>query len=99
MNSENQDTDATNSVCWKCKHGICVAESEMEPVFQLGGMPPDPSAVDIFEGTPYGEDQSEETVIEHKRIKAVCFWKPLGLEKSPPILVANVKQCNRFEAK
>lgn len=97
MNDENNELDAKSSKCWNCKYGICVSESEIEPVLQLGGMPPDSESLDIFEGTQFGEN--EETVIEHKRIKAICFWKPDGLATSPPIMVAKVEQCNRFVKK
>lgn len=37
--------------------------------------------------------------VEQERVKAICFWRPSHIKEAPPILVANVKECSRFEKK
>lgn len=109
MNDDKpQEIDAQQSKCWICKHGLCVKESETERVYHanMRGMPPSPDgeSFGIFEEMPFqeggNEDDSEEIIehtIEHERIKTICYWRPTGIENSPPILVAKVQQCSRFE--
>lgn len=115
--NEEQDPestiDAETSLCWKCKHGICVKETEQERIYHanmrglpgfgnLGGpQPPGADQFGIFEEAPFREQSDEEPellehTVEHERVKTICFWRPAGVQ-SPPILTANVQQCNRFE--
>lgn len=115
MNDDQPDEiNAEQSLCWKCKHGLCVKESETERVYHanmrgMPGMPP-PSGAEggfgIFEEMSFqeggDEDEGEELIehtIEHERIKTICYWRPAGVENSPPILVSKVQQCSRFEEK
>jgi len=103
MNDNNKGLDAKCSLCWKCKFGICIQEQEQEDAYLVGdGQPRQRSEFEAFE-TPYEEENEESSeliqTVEHKRVKAICYWKPEQVEVSPPILVANVKQCSRFEQK
>ena len=88
--------NAENSICWNCKFGICIKETEQERIFHTGDEETLEDPYDIF-----NEQQKSpevlETTIEHERTKTICFWKPEGVEDSPPILVAKVEQCNRFK--
>jgi len=112
MNEQEPQVDPKRSKCWQCRFGMTVHESELERVYHAGmsgmGLPQPPSNdFDIFDGTPYqdappsppeGEGELIEHTIEHERIKTICFWRPAGIE-APPIVVANVKDCSRFEEK
>ena len=73
----------------------------------MPGMPPpqDPLSQSIFDDLPYqeGGDSDDEDgpeliehTVEHERIKTICYWRPAGVENSPPILVSKVDQCSRF---
>lgn len=123
MNDDKQDDglNAECSLCWKCKFGLCVKESETERIYHSnmrgfpgmppGMMPPPPQqgveGFGLFEDAPYteGDDDDEEGpeliehTVEHERIKTICYWRPSGLQNSPPILVSKVDQCSRFEEK
>lgn len=103
MNDESMNAQA--SMCWTCKHGLCIKESEQERLYNFRGVPgqqePDANQFGLFGETPYGEDNEEaaelvEHTVENERIKTICFWRPEGMN-APPILVANVLQCNRHE--
>lgn len=92
--------NAQNSKCWTCNHGICLQESEIE---QLTGLPmeEEDGPVDPFNFKDSDEaEEAEEgsAIIERARVKAICFWRPAGLE-SPPILVGQVKECSRYQKK
>lgn len=96
--------NAEDSLCWKCKFGLCVREQETERVYHAGmrNMNSDDDFPNMFEEMTLDEETGEqefiEHIVEHQRIKTVCHWKPPGTENSPPILVCKVHQCNRFEA-
>ncbi|MCV0439831.1 MAG: hypothetical protein K5880_14480 [Hydrogenophaga sp.] len=123
MNDDKQDEslNAECSLCWKCKFGVCVKESETERIQHInmrgmgmppGMMPPPQQGVEgfgLFEDAPFtegdevgGDEDGPELIehtVEHERIKTICYWRPAGIENSPPILVSKVDQCNRFEEK
>lgn len=93
---------AEQSKCWQCKFGLCVQEIEREHIFHAGQAPEDPFGVRQF-----GEATEEEGAIpdliehtlEHDRVRTLCFWRPEGVRFSPPILIAMVTKCSRFEQK
>jgi len=105
----DKELNAECSLCWKCKFALCIQETEQERVYHAGMFPQQPPSgtneFGMFDSMPFEESNEEpeeellEHIIEHERVKAVCFYKPAGVENSPPILVANVKQCNAFEKK
>lgn len=93
--------DAKRSLCWNCKHGICVKETTQEIV-----LPPMMDGRHEHEVREEWQEQSTEQsadmtpiAIEQDRVKAICFWRPAHIKDAPPILVANIQQCNRFEKK
>lgn len=88
----NNELKIEQSLCWRCKHGICIQESERELMLPM-----------MEEDRPQESwrDTSNEinegpTLIEHNRIRAICFWKPDGIKESPPIIVGNIQKCSRF---
>ena len=107
--------NARRSLCWKCKHGLCVLETEQERVVHtnmhlLDGPPqpgiPDDDPFGIKDQMPYKEPSEldeggglVEHTIEHSRVKTVCYWTPESVTESPPIGMCNVRQCSRFEEK
>jgi hypothetical protein len=88
----NNELKAESSLCWTCKFGVCLKETEQERVsYEAPDSPPE----DIF-----SESQAPEvldTIIEHERIRTVCFWRPENIKESPPISVSKIEQCNRFK--
>jgi hypothetical protein len=92
----NDEPKAEKSLCWTCKFGLCVQETERERFVHPG--PQGEPDGDVF-GAPFNEPEGLDIVehtIVHERVKTVCFWKPEGVTQSPPILVAVVSKCNRF---
>ena len=87
--------EAKTSKCWKCKHGICVRESESELVFGSGNES-EADHFDLFNG---GGEKPDLTEVEHEHVKGICFWRPEGITGTPPIVISNVKECSRFEEK
>lgn len=87
------EINARSSKCWTCKFGVCSKETEQELVHV-------PAQKDdgVFQDS-YGDDEPEMVldVIEHERIKAVCYWRPDNIEDSPPILMSFVKECSRYK--
>lgn len=92
MNQEEED--AKKSLCWNCKFGICIRESEIEKMIHPA-MNEEPG--DIFEQSQKDEMEMVEHTIEHKQIKTICYWRPENIQQSPPILMSKVEQCNRYE--
>ena len=93
MNDEIPEANAKHSMCWDCKFGICVRESEVEKMFHpaMGEGP-----TNVFDEQQNTPDIIEHS-IEHKRVKTICFWRPKNIEQAPPILIGKVEQCNRYE--
>lgn len=91
--------NAQNSKCWTCLHGICLQESEQEeisgiPIEDDGDQQKYPFAID--DQDEENEEEEGSAIIERARVKAICFWRPEGLQ-SPPILVGQVKECSRYD--
>lgn len=111
MNDEENKLNAECSLCWKCRFGMCVKESETERVYHAnmrGMMPPSQQMEDgfnLFADASFDDNNDEddadliEHTIEHERIKTICYWRPNGIENTPPIGVGMVHQCSRFEQK
>jgi hypothetical protein len=88
--------EAKLSLCWNCKHGICIKETEQELMMPMEA-PSQHEVKEIWQTTEEKPGGMMPIAIEQDRIKAICFWRPSHIKDAPPILVANVKQCNRFE--
>lgn len=92
----NDDLKAEQSLCWKCKHGICVRESARDIMVPMSSE----ATTDSNDSWKPPEESQDgvPAIFEHDQVKAICFWKPFGVTtNTEPIIVANVKQCNRFE--
>ena len=93
----SEELNAEKSLCWQCKFGLCLQETEQERMYHpnihgmLDGPPPpqDPFNMEM------GNEEEGSDIIEHivsvNRVRAICYWK------EQPIPVANIKKCNRFE--
>lgn len=91
------NSDASKSKCWGCKFGLCVQESELEYIYH-NGIEGELEIDDPFNMEDILEKQEPlQHKIEHERIKAICYWRPEGINDTPPILVSHVSQCNRFK--
>ena len=99
----SEKIDAEKSLCWKCKHGVCVQETEQEFLLHSGMTGDCPGELPEFdlgiEG--FGEEpesaELSEHVIEHERVKTVCFWLAPNAKEPTPILGAKVTKCSGFE--
>lgn len=97
MNNQDQDDDehrAELSLCWTCRYGMCLQESELERVITPPGV--------VQQENPFGDEDSDHIMghlIEHERTKTICWWRPPGVENALPILAAFVKKCSRFDKK
>lgn len=97
MNEENIDpADAHQSLCWTCQFGICVRETEIQRMIHpsMG----DGKPKDLFDESEETNDvEMVEHIIEHKRVKTVCYWKPDSVTRATPLLFGKVEQCNRYK--
>ena len=109
MNESNEDDEprVEQSLCWTCKHGMCIREVHQEHLLNLGGLPgmqPGPPRGEdpfgIQGDMPFNNQQGEGIegqIVEHEHIRSVCFWRPSTIKDAPPLLIGFIKQCNRFE--
>jgi len=106
MNDEPKELDVQSTLCWRCKHGLTILETQQEHVYHQGLKHISGEEEDLFRLTEFGQDEMPdernepeliEHTVEHKRIKTICYWRPDGIEVTPPIGVAYVKECSRFE--
>lgn len=82
-------------------------EVDQEQVYHKGSrdlsQPEIEPDAELFSLGEFGQEETpdEPEIIEHtvelERVKTICYWRPEGIEHSPPIGVANIKQCNRFD--
>jgi len=92
-----QQPDAEKSLCWGCKHGMCIRELHQEHLLQMGGQRGD----DPFGMQSEDDDDLPEAVghmVEHEHVRTTCFWRPEGVLNVPPLLFGFIKQCSRFQA-
>ena len=82
------------SKCWTGQFGICSKETEQELVH----VPVERTSDGYNDSYEDNEPEMMLDVIEHERVKAVCYWRPDGIEDSPPILMSFVKECSRYRA-
>ena len=107
MNEEQSLPDAKKSLCWNCKYGMCLQETQRSHLMH-GGMPNFPQEqqenIDGFGMSSFGEEEQEEPgliehIIEEEQVRAICFWRPEHIEHAPPVSVAYVDKCNQFKKK
>ena len=93
-----KEITAKNSLCWTCKHGICVQEQQQDKLYHPTG--------NIHKEEPNGwldndpdEEEVEvlEQIIETNKPKTICFWRPNDTPNSIPMLMAFIASCNRYE--
>lgn len=101
MNEANDEPNAQQSLCWNCKHGMCIRETHQEHLLNFGmpGMPPRQDD-DPFE-MPFNQEDGDALghIVEHEHIRSVCFWRPDTIKDAPPILIGFIKECSQFEKK
>jgi len=101
MNEQEPVLDAKRSLCWTCKHGMCVQETESQTMLHDPLPGPPPQKPDIF--TQFEEPSTQDDngpLLEHvtlRRIQAMCFWRPSNVSNAPPLRVSEITQCNRHE--
>lgn len=104
--SDELEVDAKKSLCWTCKHGLCLQETESQTMLHepLPRPPQQSATADIFEQFEEKEKPEQEDdggpIVEHvtlRRIQAICFWLPANIQNTHPIRVSEVTQCNRHE--
>lgn len=100
--SEQPTLDAKASLCWTCKHGLCVQETGRQTQVHES-FPEEPSqpneALDPF-GEFGDETPPEVPTVAHitvHSVQAICYWRPPTAQNSLPIRVSEVIQCNRYE--
>lgn len=106
MNNDNQ-LNARSSKCWTCKFGLCVRETDTERVYHAQMRNLDEQAEEhrepweLINEYEQEEDEIEADLIEHtvkqERIKTICYWRPEGIEDTPPIVTSQVQECNRYQ--
>lgn len=87
---------AKNSLCWTCKHGMCVKETSKELMLPMIESQGKAEVKEVWQ-EPEAEPEIMPIDVERDSIKAICFWRPASVPDAPPILVAEVKECNRYE--
>lgn len=76
-----------DSLCWNCKHGMVLHDSDTQTFMQPGIVPGNP-----FEGQ--GEEPGMNQIsVEMNKIRSACFWNA----KFSPLVFNKVTECNRFE--
>lgn len=75
------------SLCWKCKHGMALHESETQTFMQPGIVPGNP-----FEGQG-DEPGINQVSLEMDKVRSVCFWNA----KFSPLVFGRVTECSRYE--
>jgi hypothetical protein len=97
----DETLDPEKSLCWQCKHGLCIKESERQTVIHQGMTPIDEEPQELhhpFEIVP--DEETEESTNVHEidisRVAGVCYWSPAG-KAVTPVKVGQVNRCNRFE--
>jgi DNA topoisomerase IB len=80
--------EAEASKCWDCKWGMCIYEEEEDNVT---------AQEDEDEELSFTESQiPQQYTIKSKHISCICYWRPDGIENAPPVRVARVIDCNRY---
>lgn len=104
--SETPKLDAKTSLCWTCKHGLCVQETGIQTMMHeptVDKMQPKDvlDSFGEFEDDELTEGPSVEMpILEHvtvHSVQAICYWRPPTVQNSTPIRVSQVTQCNRYE--
>lgn len=89
--------DVTKSKCWTCKFGVCVQENDKETFVHPGVMEENDHNIFGEDDEEHHHPKMEQHTVEKQSVKTVCFWRPEDITDSPPLLMAFVKQCNRYQ--
>lgn len=101
MKLSDKELNAKESICWKCKHGLCISETELRSIYGPG----EEKEKNIFitedeeEEEVSPEEDMQELIIPSSKVRTICFWKPESIGVAPPIMLSLVNECNRFEEK
>jgi hypothetical protein len=93
--SGEQELSAKESLCWTCKHGLCIRETELKSFY---GSPDQKEEENIFESAPKNEDEEEiqEVILPSTKLRTTCFWRPDSVENAPPIILSKIEECSRY---
>lgn len=87
------------SLCWTCKFGLCVRQSEKAVLISGGEEPSEPadSWQDEKPKSPPGQAE-----IHSEGYVSLCYWRPtfLNIGKDTPVhpvQFEEVHECNRYE--
>lgn len=80
------DLNAQKSVCWKCKHGMCIQEIQEEVIIP-----------EHREDPFLHQEEDQARMLQVQGSKTICFWRPPDVRHSPPIVTGFVSNCSRFE--
>lgn len=99
----SEPLDATKSLCWTCKWGLCVKQEEVadlhhvgEMDFEQGGLP----GIDalLSEENHHGHGGGMHQHISATKICCICHYTPPGRNDiQPTIQISRISQCNRYE--
>lgn len=86
-NEEDEKLDSKSSLCWKCKHGLSINQSDMQSFFS-----PSMTPGNDFEGET-DQPGVSEVRFHTQKATSVCFWRP----NLAPLIFNHVTECNRYE--
>ena len=84
------------SLCWTCKFGLCVRQSEKAVIVSSGEEPENEWDAEKIKSPPSHAEISSEGYV------SLCYWRPtfmnLGKDSTVhPIQFEEVHECNRYE--
>lgn len=108
MADKPKEQDATKSLCYTCKHGLCFKQNESATIQHMGmppGMGGPPQSEDELSPFEMFEQQNEASQqgpmsheIEMQRVISQCYYQVEGFESDTPFIhLGIVNDCNRHE--
>jgi hypothetical protein len=102
MNKDNLDPE--KSLCWTCKHGLCLKQEEHANLSHTGfpgnsgNNTPDYLPSNVFDEAQGGGEELERHEIRSTKVCSICHYIPPGRADIPPTInIAVITQCNRYE--
>ena len=109
MTNEHEEQEASTSLCYTCKHGMCFRQKENATIQNIGqiGIAKNFEEEEEDELSPFAafeaaQEQQEQGpaghYIEIQRIVSLCYYQVEGFENNPPGMhLGLVDQCNRYK--
>jgi hypothetical protein len=103
MNDENKNNlSAKKSLCYTCKHGLCIAQQMHAQV--LGEITEQEVESEDLLDIPWDDGTEPASEIPHgmqhlqmDRVCSLCYYNPPGRTDPPTINAAVITDCNRYE--